>query len=559
MEVMTALLGYILVRGFLVNTVGRPFNLLPEEKVVSPVVLGFLKTLAKLLSCCCGRSGFSAAENPRVKMLPADVAGTRPPAGSPHVDTLEGVPDSGSEEPGTTSLHSVISAARHSVLRQAMLAFSQPVDHAGALKMVPDRGFDIGRTIFASLNFLPRLRQTAKMGNHHFWDVERVQAVLRALSCRLESLSLGQGGSPAPEKKIGDPAKQDIKCESHDPDVKSLRHPFLHFPNLVEEGCHPTKPIVDWKMGEILELMRDHCDFSCEHADGSFLDHLEFCRDYSALHYSKESPRILFLHSILGAATNQFPLPVDKIDKLQNCLTPREFLHVQCFPTMLRLMKGTNLLSDIYHLWRTDHRFHSPDSSGVYLKIFRVIDNAPLVLSLEELWVQLNLMLIHSLDFIPEMGWKKFEAKRDPFLDEFLQLSTLLRVCGQLRCDVRIPKQFRVVNVEDHSSYAGRIAHGSGIKLPDSFRSFQCVLDRDMNIALGGEQIVDADFPDTLLSKVLVQNLPAWVVQPLAKREIHKLSNRIGFRLDYKLFAVDAMDVSHTFDPDAGDLLQFEC
>merc|ERR1719453_881612 len=32
----------------------------------------------------------------------------------------------------------------------------------------------------------------------------------------------------------------------------------------------------------LLDFMRDECDFAMEHADGSFLDHLQFCYEYSA-------------------------------------------------------------------------------------------------------------------------------------------------------------------------------------------------------------------------------------------------------------------------------------
>ena len=31
--------------------------------------------------------------------------------------------------------------------------------------------------------------------------------------------------------------------------------------------------------------MAEQCDFSCEHADGSFLDHLNFCKEYAMTLY----------------------------------------------------------------------------------------------------------------------------------------------------------------------------------------------------------------------------------------------------------------------------------
>ena len=36
----------------------------------------------------------------------------------------------------------------------------------------------------------------------------------------------------------------------------------------------------------------------------------------------------------------------------------------------------------------------------------RVIDNAPVRLSTEELWVQLNYQLVHLLDFLPAGDWE---------------------------------------------------------------------------------------------------------------------------------------------------------
>ena len=59
---------------------------------------------------------------------------------------------------------------------------------------------------------------------------------------------------------------------------------------------------------DIFDFMRDECDFSCEHADGSFMDHLRFCYDYSAAHFKNQSPRVMLLHSIMGVGTNIFPM-----------------------------------------------------------------------------------------------------------------------------------------------------------------------------------------------------------------------------------------------------------
>lgn len=60
--------------------------------------------------------------------------------------------------------------------------------------------------------------------------------------------------------------------------------------------------------GPIIDFLQTHCSFSQEHADGSFMDHLQFCHDYSAVHFPAHSPRVLLLHSFLGVGTNIFPM-----------------------------------------------------------------------------------------------------------------------------------------------------------------------------------------------------------------------------------------------------------
>ena len=35
----------------------------------------------------------------------------------------------------------------------------------------------------------------------------------------------------------------------------------------------------------LVEFMNNDCDFGMEHADGSFMDHLKFCFEYSLVHY----------------------------------------------------------------------------------------------------------------------------------------------------------------------------------------------------------------------------------------------------------------------------------
>lgn len=79
--------------------------------------------------------------------------------------------------------------------------------------------------------------------------------------------------------------------------------------------------------------MKDECNFKCEHADGSFLDHLQFCYEYGAVHYAAHSPRVLLLHSIMGVATNIFPMGTELVPRLKTMVTPSEYTHIEAFPS----------------------------------------------------------------------------------------------------------------------------------------------------------------------------------------------------------------------------------
>lgn len=70
------------------------------------------------------------------------------------------------------------------------------------------------------------------------------------------------------------------------------------------------------------------------------MDHLNFVRDFSALHLPSESPRILFLHSICGVGTNIWPMKREQLPKLESLLDPGEFKHV----TVLFFTKTANIL-----------------------------------------------------------------------------------------------------------------------------------------------------------------------------------------------------------------------
>ena len=53
------------------------------------------------------------------------------------------------------------------------------------------------------------------------------------------------------------------------------------------------------------------------------------------VHFKDHSPRVLLLHSILGVATNYFPMKQELLPKLQGMLTDFENTHVEAFPSIL--------------------------------------------------------------------------------------------------------------------------------------------------------------------------------------------------------------------------------
>jgi len=178
----------------------------------------------------------------------------------------------------------------------------------------------------------------------------------------------------------------------------------------------------------ILDFMRDQCDFNTEHADGSFLDHLQFCYEYSAAYFEGHSPRVLFLHSILGVGTNVFPMKKEDEPTLAALLTPTEMKHIVAFPSILRLLASFDLIDTLRSLDET--KLKSLQS----ITLHRVIDNEPITLTAEEFWIQLNYQLIHLLDFLPVANWK--DNADDLFLQQFEPLYDIIKRAGKLMARV---------------------------------------------------------------------------------------------------------------------------
>jgi hypothetical protein len=262
----------------------------------------------------------------------------------------------------------------HNIQRKAALANGGAKDHVGAVVVVPDESFDLDATIFKALSgSVPRLNQRAKLGVKQYWDEEVALAVQES---------------------------------------------YAHLPAVPRHDA------------AILNFMYDECDFSCEHADGSFMDHLNFCHDYSSLHFKGHSPRVLFLHSIMGVGTNVFPMPHDKLPQLESLLTPFEFSHVEAFPSVLRLLAEGSLLDRLTSDFDSLGKLHQ-------LSFHRVLDNALVTLDAENVWIQLNYQLMHLLDFLPVACWGV--NWDEPMMQIFLNLYQFLHKAGKLEAHVVEP------------------------------------------------------------------------------------------------------------------------
>lgn len=177
----------------------------------------------------------------------------------------------------------------------------------------------------------------------------------------------------------------------------------------------------------IIDFMENDCNFAMEHADGNFMDHLQFCFEYSNAHFKSHSPRVLFLHSILGVGTNYFPMQLEKEPKLKGMLTDDEFKHIEAFPSILRLLYMRTFIDDL------TNNLHRIDKLKT-ISFHKVIDNKQLTLTANDLWVQLNYQVCHQLDFLPAANWGAMNGNN--FLQVFLQLYGFLNSSGKLEATV---------------------------------------------------------------------------------------------------------------------------
>ena len=224
-------------------------------------------------------------------------------------------------------------AIEHSVKRKQALVSAGPVDNAGAVTAVVDGTFNLSSTIFKTL---PKGSMLEKI------QLTKLDALL-----------------------------------TFEPQAQAD----------IEDSYQRLRPTLqDDADAALFHFMETECSFDTEHADGSFLEHLAFCREYCALHFPAGSSRVMLLHSICGVGTNAFPMSVDKLPQLASMLSAEEMAQVQAFPSILRLLVHGPLLDELAHLSATDVHL---------IRFHRVLDNVLLELSMPQFWQALNYQLIH--------------------------------------------------------------------------------------------------------------------------------------------------------------------
>ncbi len=279
--------------------------------------------------------------------------------------------------------------------RKAAIARGGALDHVGRVRVERMADFDMGRTIFGGLEGVARKFMDEKLAKELLWD--------RAAAADIEAAyAEGELAQPAPK--------------------------------------------IDHRL---IDFMIDECDFSMEHADGTFLEHLLFCHHYAARYYPEHSPNVALLHSILGTATNTFAMDAGKLPKLKALLTEFEAIQIETFPSILRLLYNNSLLGEL------DLNMHRLGELKA-LHCHRVIDNEPLTIDADNFWINLNYHLMHFVDFMPAANWSTHRA--DPLLQMFERLSRLLDRAGQRQAKVEIAfPDARTAPVGEARTLFGRI------------------------------------------------------------------------------------------------------
>jgi hypothetical protein len=281
----------------------------------------------------------------------------------------------------------------HNTQRKAAIAHGGVRDHAGSVSVVPISGFDLSRTIFNTLEGkLPRFVIRTRIAKEAHWEESTSDRVEQAYSA--------------------------VRAKHALPEIAP----------------------------ELLTFLVEQCDFDVEHADGSFLDHLYFCFEYTSLYLPEHSPLVMLLHSILGTGTNTFAMTAERIPTLKALMNDSEWTHVESFPSVLRLLYDLPLRAE---LWGNVERLDALES----IRLHRVIDNAEITLTGEGFWAQLNYQMIHLIDFLPVSNWSA-HANDTAFII-FRDLFAFLTKTGKLAAKLDYSPAIGASQVEGESQTFG--------------------------------------------------------------------------------------------------------
>lgn len=272
----------------------------------------------------------------------------------------------------------------HNSQRKAAIATGAVRDHAQSVTVSQLAHFDLDQTIFNTLKGrIPRFVMRTRIAKEVTWGQERID------------------------------------------EIEAIYH---------EVSSSKSLPEID---PALLKFMVEECDFDVEHADGSFLDHLYFCYEYTHHHMPNRSALVMLLHSILGTGTNTFAMNAEKIPQLQPLVNEQEWLHIESFPSVLRLLYAGQLRVD---LWENRARLDQLRE----ICFHRVIDNQLITMPATQFWVQLNYQLIHLVDFLPVSNWRVHS--NDTSFIVFRDLYELLSQVERLEANIEyVPAQHRGV------------------------------------------------------------------------------------------------------------------
>merc|ERR1712113_1063309 len=132
-----------------------------------------------------------------------------------------------------------------------------------------------------------------------------------------------------------------------------------------------------------------------------------------------------------GVGTNLFPMAPDKLPTLKSMLTEEEFLHVQAFPSILRLIIANRFLPELGRGLQRGRKL-------VRVEMHRLLGNLRFQLTWDELVAQMNLHLMHSIDFLPASDWNSFVARTAPVFMTCVELFNFMTRHNLIQCEINM-------------------------------------------------------------------------------------------------------------------------